>query len=83
MEEYLTRLLISAAPVLIFVFFLLLYMGLVRKWNRPFTGAQAQTPAYRKELQDEQKRIADPVDRIPTALESKKDAGKQRPPSAS
>ncbi len=76
MDVYLTRLLISAAPVLMFVFFLLLYIGFVGKWNRPFIGTQAQAPAYRKELQDEQKRIADPVDRIPTALESKKDAGK-------
>jgi len=76
MDVYLTRLLISAGPVLIVGFFLLLYIWFVGKRNRPFNDTQAQTPADRKELQDEQKRIADPVDRIPTALESKKDVGK-------
>ncbi len=76
MDVYLTRLLISAAPVLIFVFFLLLYIRFVRKGNRPFIGTQAQTPASRKELRDEQKRTADSLDRIPAALESKLDVGK-------
>ncbi len=71
MEVYLTRLLISVAPVAIFVFFLLLYIefvGFVEKRNRPFIDTQAQTPAHSKGLQDEQKRIADSVDQIPTAV---------------
>ena len=76
MDVYLTTLLISAAPVLIFVFFLLLYIRFVRKRNRPFIGTQAQTPADRKEPRDEQKRTADSLDRISTALESRKDVDK-------